>query len=384
MAKNYFHIPGKFLMVLIGVGISFFILEIGLRFYNYSWYQLESRVIDERTGLRILKPDQEIRFRGECYDNIVKTNSLGFHSREYTVEKPENVFRIVILGDSFLEGAQVPLKSTFAYLLEEKLNNYSEKKYQYEVIPFGISGRGTFLNLLYYKYYAMQYQPDLVIDSFLVFNDLLEDYVNNPNPPELDENGKVILELPSENHKNLSAASVYESIKKLLMKSQLILTVYQRMQTFIQRNISDTDLGYQLDKEIFLIEYPEIWQRAWALEDSMLSMFNHMSEQNNAKFLLISLAEGFRVHDTLFDMLGERYKDQTAFDYEKPERLLADIAERSGFMYFPLLPYFKEKAVTEHEISVWPCDSHWNETGHRWAAEAIYDYLINNKNLIER
>ncbi|PYQ23833.1 MAG: hypothetical protein DMF81_07510 [Acidobacteria bacterium] len=49
-------------------------------------------------------------------------NSHGFRDYERTWEKPPNTYRILVLGDSYVEAFQVPLERAFPALLEVRLN----------------------------------------------------------------------------------------------------------------------------------------------------------------------------------------------------------------------------------------------------------------------
>lgn len=55
----------------------------------------------------------------------VRINSRGFRDYEYTIEKPQNTYRIIVLGDSFTFGLGVELNETYPKLLEESINNVS-------------------------------------------------------------------------------------------------------------------------------------------------------------------------------------------------------------------------------------------------------------------
>ena len=46
-------------------------------------------------------------------------NSHGFRDYERTYEKPSGVFRILVLGDSYIEALQVQLEDSFTALLEK-------------------------------------------------------------------------------------------------------------------------------------------------------------------------------------------------------------------------------------------------------------------------
>jgi len=65
------------------------------------------------------------------------TNADGLYdTKNYSIEKQKDTYRIVVLGDSFVDGAYVNTKDTWPELLEQKLNEASpcDSINKYEVI----------------------------------------------------------------------------------------------------------------------------------------------------------------------------------------------------------------------------------------------------------
>ena len=64
-------------------------------------------------------------FEGELKDpefrQQVKFNSLGMYDTEHTLEKPANTFRILILGDSFVQAIHVAESETSHQVLENNV-----------------------------------------------------------------------------------------------------------------------------------------------------------------------------------------------------------------------------------------------------------------------
>ena len=58
----------------------------------------------------------------------VKINSKGLRDNEYPYEKPDDTYRILMLGDSFTFGYGVNIEDTMAKVLEENLNKKIFKK----------------------------------------------------------------------------------------------------------------------------------------------------------------------------------------------------------------------------------------------------------------
>lgn len=109
MAKN---ISLAVFGVFVGFIICFGILELYVRAFHLrpSWYKLLS---SEYPYSRVHLENKEIKSIGPEFDVNVKFNSAGMRDREYSKLKARDVYRIIILGDSFTEAIQIPLEDTF-------------------------------------------------------------------------------------------------------------------------------------------------------------------------------------------------------------------------------------------------------------------------------
>ena len=96
----------------------------------------------------------------------VKINSHGFRDYEYPVEKPDNTFRIVVVGDSITFGQGVELNQTYSKVLEKSLNEMNDDK-NYEVLNFGSPGYNIAEKVELLRIKAMKFSPDLVIFQYL-------------------------------------------------------------------------------------------------------------------------------------------------------------------------------------------------------------------------
>lgn len=87
---------------------------------------------------------------------VYQINSKGLRDRETSYEKPDGVFRIVLLGDSRAFGMGVPMDKHFGRVIEGYFDNV-------EVINMGVNGYGVDQELLFLRSEGFKYQPDLVI-----------------------------------------------------------------------------------------------------------------------------------------------------------------------------------------------------------------------------
>jgi len=112
-----------------------------------------------------LKPNSEVIFTGQFVElapTRIKISSQGIRDYEYAVKKGDNVYRIIILGDSVAFGWGVKLEDTFAKYLERLLNSEGQGKI-YEVINFAVPGYNMLQEVITLKEKCLKYEPDLVI-----------------------------------------------------------------------------------------------------------------------------------------------------------------------------------------------------------------------------
>jgi lysophospholipase L1-like esterase len=103
----------------------------------------------------------------------VSINSHGHRDREYTVEKPADVYRIVILGDSTTFGWGVPEEQTVAKILERRLNEDPARRRRFEVLNAGVGNYDTVQEYTHYLTFDRAFHPDLVV---------LEYFINDAEP----------------------------------------------------------------------------------------------------------------------------------------------------------------------------------------------------------
>jgi hypothetical protein len=95
-----------------------------------------------------------------------QTNALGFRdSRNYSLEKARNTFRILVLGDSVTFGHGAPFETTYPYLLEQRLRSW-RPDVNWEVWNLGVPGYNTAQELAHLQEVGPLYRPDLVVVGF--------------------------------------------------------------------------------------------------------------------------------------------------------------------------------------------------------------------------
>ena len=129
--------------------------------------------------LYTLLPNLDVKFQGKR----LTTNSFGMRGPEIELEKPANVFRLALLGDSFAFGWGVDEAATFARTMEVALNEKLPAGKRVEVLNFGTPGYSTFQEVAYLVEEGLKFEPDAVL-VFFVENDFnMPFFFKNFNDP---------------------------------------------------------------------------------------------------------------------------------------------------------------------------------------------------------
>lgn len=99
------------------------------------------------------------------YSITEKINSKGIRGPEYSYEKRNDEYRLLILGDSFAEGYSVEFPELFSEVLKMRLNKSGGTK-NYEVINASTAGYSNDQELLLFQTEGKKYHPDLTIAMF--------------------------------------------------------------------------------------------------------------------------------------------------------------------------------------------------------------------------
>lgn len=104
-------------------------------------------------------------------------NSFDFREREIDSHGDENVFRIVVIGDSLTYGQGIDIKSRLTNRLEDMLNSNTSA---YEVLNFGKSGAETVDHIEFLKNFVIGIKPDFVLLQWFINDVEGQNYEGRP------------------------------------------------------------------------------------------------------------------------------------------------------------------------------------------------------------
>ncbi|NQV27225.1 MAG: SGNH/GDSL hydrolase family protein [Rhodopirellula sp.] len=382
----------RFLLMLLGLLLGFAAAEGVLVAMGVS-YPLPYRV-DEHCGTG-LSPG----FRGWWSKEgaaEIRINSAGFRDREHTLEKPENVLRVAVLGDSYIEAFQVSQDEMLASVLERELNT---KRFagdcKVEVLSFGVSGYGTTQELLMLRHHVWQFDPDIVLLAFLPANDLrnnssrLESQQLRPVFEMVDD------ALVLDNSFRTDPTFLYAKtdsfrIKTALINSSRVLQLVQSIRNgefSTDRTVKDQIDGNDnsrdrvgLDDQCFRPPENDDWQHAWKLTERLIVEMNQEVVDHGSRFAMTVVTSGIQVNSDA-KKRQDYCKRLGVTDLNYADTRLRKLGERADFPVIvlseDLRAYDEEHQVNAHGFSnTQPGEGHWNATGHREAARICARELL--------
>ena len=106
-------------------------------------------------------------------NEALATNSSGFRDDEFSIEKPEGTYRIVVVGDSLTIGWNEPCEQTYPAVLEALLNRDCRGDRRFEVYNMGVGGYNAAQELELVKSKALAFHPDLVLVQYCTNDNLI-------------------------------------------------------------------------------------------------------------------------------------------------------------------------------------------------------------------
>ena len=153
----------------IGLGMGLVAAEVVARTWWWSHpVEIHEYTLDNPNYalLQLVSGPQRYEFvpGAEQYD--LKINALGFRDREYDEDKPTGVTRILVVGDSIVQGDSasdaVPLDQVMANAMEDALNEAAGGP-AYQVFSTGVAGYNVVQEAAFLQRRGMDLEPDLVV-----------------------------------------------------------------------------------------------------------------------------------------------------------------------------------------------------------------------------
>ncbi|MFN8636843.1 MAG: SGNH/GDSL hydrolase family protein [Chloroflexota bacterium] len=311
------------------------------------------------------------------YTSYVAFNSHGLREREIEPAKPAGLFRVMVAGDSFVEGAQVPEQDTVSRRLESLLQARLPNR-PLDTVNAGNAGFGTAQELLFLQHDGVRYQPDVVVLVYFVDNDLPDNGYRIARERKLDTTWRPFFVPDGHGDITLRPGATppddrLASVRPLLRRS----ATYNVLENFLLWNEARAQEQAQIGKNrpTYLVDPSAEWEEAWWVTERVLGRVQATTEQMGAELVVVAAPSYYQVDDDAWRWLVEGdTRNRNRYEADAPNRRLAEIAQRQGLRFLDLLPAIQAAQAQSHDL-YYPDDGHWTSTGHALAARQIADYL---------
>ena len=357
-------------MAFLGFAIGLAVCETYLKSIPYTtikYYENDvygSALVPNQSAM-FVAPSKE-------YKSEVSVNSHGWPDIEHAYDKPDNVTRELIIGDSFVENFQLPQEFRFFRQLQSKLDAKNE------VIALGRGNTGTGQQYLILKNYGLKYDPDVVIHMFFEGNDVKNNSQKLQNDPYLpyftiDEAGN----LKQLEHTKRSSRKMAK-IKDFFLNFHTVKLVLSIRQNIIE-NKQKYSLGYPIDYHVYDKNYLSEFDEAWKITKKLILETKAEVEKLGAKYVLVAIPASEQIDIKKQSEIYKKYPEMNPdeIDFDKPEKILIEFCFENSIECRFMSPYFKRYLIENPNKELYFFkDGHWNADGTNLASEFLYQEVM--------
>lgn len=361
MIKN---VQRFFLISLPAVLITLVILEVFLRLFVPVSDMHPKPIYDAESDMLLFEPNVAGTLRVPAYEATYRVNSQGWNShREYQYEKPsENITRIAVIGDSYVEALQVDYDKSVSALLDYRLAETYPNAY--EVYSFGKSNAPLSEYLQIMRYVARTYSPDIYI-IIIIRNDFeqsLREYSEVPFFLQftIDDNGTVT-EIPPIPWERGPAQSLYRTIAP-----------HSALVRFLAYNLGLLErftLQYGPNYPSVLVTEENVEETRPDVEtlvSYVLPQYLETATSTDSRLLLVVDAPRHYIYE------GKPPTEAPEYMYFS---VVDSVADDLGIPTIDLTETFEADYARNHVSFNFEKDRHWNEYGHQVVADRIWEEL---------
>ena len=385
------------LLSFVGAGV--------LALAGEAWVRRSLPFVVNRASLRfvpgvgvLLEPHEEVWHTNVLdYWTISRTNRLGFVDREpVTPERAASSCHIALVGDSFIEAREVEASVKVQVRLEE-LAARERPDLDITTSAFGIGGTSQVHQIPIYEVFVRPRRPEVV-----VLQATPNDYVGNSGAlfevesgapraashasAERGADGRLRLRLPDG-----ASPAARERLREARRRETGL-----RRASFLWSRLGSHRINGEVREQRVRWRRRERWRRLSG-ENASLSDWRHPGVDLGPNIVKYGLVEARRAgsgpapaYAEALELTGfalDEFKARAARDGSHlvlflhysfsaaQEDAMKALAEERGIPVVDQHRYITDTAGEDPNDADFRRDEHWNPLGHRWAAEALWEYL---------
>lgn len=376
----------SFLLLLFGFFLSLIIVEVFIRYIQDRRHPPAAVRQSDIKVHHSLVPNSFATASDYDWKTTYKINSLGMRDYEYPIKKPENTFRILMMGDSFTEGQGVNTDQTFTKLLEKDLQDKIKGK-KVEILNSGTLSYSPLLEYLYLKDRGLKIEPDLVIINFDE-SDISDDLTYEAQAIKGEDgipNGFPKIEFKDEGEpKNKLLPFLNKDTKKFLRDN---LKVYQVIADSIRTHelrlypeIGQTHItvGDPISDRLLITR--DDAQRAdgyWNFTERNFGLIKKYLDEAKVPLIVTTYPYGHQVSTKEWVVGRVRWSFGTAKVYgDHPMKMIEEIGKKHDFTVFNVLEDFRRASQAGKFPLFFRGDGHFTTLGHQVMALALETKLL--------
>lgn len=265
-----------------------------------------------------------------------------------TVPMDDSVYRVMVLGDSYIEGPGIPADSKFSAILRKNLLNETTARRYKKCLVLDVSrpSNNNLDNLHTYETFAEKFKPQMVI---LAYN--LNDVTGN-----LDEGAEITGTkkgiMPG---KQMDKKTFIHKIYDIVYQSHMLQYTLKSLNAYLK------SVGYIVPKSVFseiLKEYTDN-RESWVKSKAILDRLVTESEKSKHELIVTLMPE--------FDLIGTRKI------FINTDRIIEEYFTKSGVTFINPAGYFTTYKPAELRQSKY--DGHPSSKAHQILADSMMIFL---------
>ncbi|HUG52910.1 MAG TPA: SGNH/GDSL hydrolase family protein [Vicinamibacteria bacterium] len=336
------------------------------------------------------RPGARATYRRREYTTDVAINAQGLREAERHYVAPPGTFRVLALGDSFVEGYTVAYEQTVTQAAEKAL---SRPGCPVEVLNAGHAGYGTDQEYLFYRDEGVKYRPQVVL-LFLFYNDIFSNTVSNyfgsPKPLLAVRHGALVLTNepvpppapppPAAPAPGRRPNTFKGSVALEWIRDRLVRGAPRAYNALARTGLWEPLGGHTIPRGDQLRVYkrrrqPDV-EDAWTITAEIVAALANEVWASRSHFAVVHVPSRMEVSDRDWELTRLLYGlDQRVWDRGLVARRVAEMGRVGAFPVLDLTPALREATGRLAGDPYFLHDGHWNARGHHAAGHAVARFL---------